>query len=161
MKKYFCIVAALAMMVLSGCDNVRNVLSFPRGGPDEFSVTTNQPLVIPPDYDLRPPTTDAGSADATETLFQESTDSGTDANDGEQGELTVGEEALLQHLESLERGPEDAQASSPSAGESNSDDPVVDALGEAKRIESGEDGGTPVIEDAETDSIFGNFWDYF
>ena len=162
-RKYFYIAIALAMMVLSGCDNVKNVLSFPRGGPDEFSVTTNHPLAIPPDYTLRPPdanaNTNVDSAGAAETLFQSTADSNTDNT--ERGSLTAGEEAILQHLEDLAKQRARPQAPGLSASDAISDDPVVDVLGEAKRIESGEERGTPVIDDTRTESILGNFWDFF
>lgn len=171
MRKYFCISIALAMMALSGCENVKNVLSFPRGGPDEFAVTTNQPLAIPPDYNLRPPDANASAtttnaAGATETLFQgaadTSTSTNTDTNNAERGSLTAGEEAILRHLEDLAKQRAQPHAPGVSASDAiSSGDPVVDALGEAKRIESGESGGTPVIEGTKTESIFGNFWDFF
>lgn len=162
-RKYFYIAIALAMVVLSGCDNVKNVLSFPRGGPDEFSVTTNQPLAIPPDYNLRPPDANANvsNIDATETLFQGAADLSTNAGDTEGGSLTAGEEAILQHLENLAKQRAKPQAPGSSANDAISGDPVVDALGEAKRIESGEGGGTPVIEGTKTESIFESFWDLF
>ena len=54
MKK-IAIAMTLAVFLLPGCNDVKNVLSFPREGPNEFSVTTNRPLVIPPDFKLRPP----------------------------------------------------------------------------------------------------------
>lgn len=160
MKKYFCIMTALAIVVLSGCDNVKNVLSFPRGGPDEFSVTTNRPLVIPPDYTLRPPGEGAGVAntDGAETLFQGSTDSDENADGAKRESLTAGEEALLQHLETLKKEHADIQA----PGSSSAGDPAVDALGEARRLESDEGGGTPAAEgDAKVESIFGDLWDLF
>lgn len=160
MKKYFCVMTVLAVMVLSGCDNVKNVLSFPRGGPDEFSVTTNRPLVIPPDYTLRPPGEGAGAVntDGAETLFQGATDADENADSAERGNLTAGEEALLQHLETLKK--ERANTQVPDS--SSTGDPVVDALGEARRPESDEEGGTPATEgDAKVESIFGDFWDLF
>ncbi|MCY4038464.1 MAG: DUF3035 domain-containing protein [Hyphomicrobiales bacterium] len=167
MRKYFCISVALAMMALSGCENVKNVLSFPRGGPDEFAVTTNQPLAIPPDYNLRPPDANANAtttnaAGAAETLFQGAAGTNTNTNNAESSSLTAGEEAILRHLEELAKQRAQPQAPGVSAsGAISSGDPVVDALEEAKRIESGESGGTPVIEGTKTESIFGNFWDFF
>lgn len=49
---------ALAGLVLAGCDggaDVRSNLGLLRNAPDEFSVVTQAPLVLPPDYTLRPP----------------------------------------------------------------------------------------------------------
>lgn len=150
----------LAVMVLSGCDNAKNVLSFPRGGPDEFSVTTNRPLVIPPDYILRPPGENAGIAnvDGAETIFQGSADSDEDADDAKRDNLTAGEEALLQHLESLKKGGAGTQA----PGSSSAGDPAVDALEEARRLESDEGGDAPASGgDAKIESIFGDIWGLF
>ncbi len=48
-------IAPLALLLLSGCDGVRETLGFQHNTPDEFAVATAPPLVIPPDYALRPP----------------------------------------------------------------------------------------------------------
>lgn len=46
--------AAAAMLMLGGCGgNAGGV--FGRGGPDEFAVSRQAPLVIPPDFALTPP----------------------------------------------------------------------------------------------------------
>lgn len=45
-------------VVLSACGdgkNIRDQLGVSRRAPDEFAVVTNAPLVVPPDYTLRPP----------------------------------------------------------------------------------------------------------
>ena len=47
--------AALAAASLSGCDSARETFGFTKQAPDEFEVVTRAPLVIPPDYGLRPP----------------------------------------------------------------------------------------------------------
>jgi len=41
--------------VLSGCEGVRNTIGLERSVPDEFAVAAPVPLVIPPDFNLRPP----------------------------------------------------------------------------------------------------------
>lgn len=48
---------ALAVLALSvvGCSNVRQQLGFDRPAPDEFQVVRRAPLIMPPDYSLRPP----------------------------------------------------------------------------------------------------------
>src|SRR5215470_14462245 len=52
--------AALALglcaSALGGCDSLRNAAGLTKKSPDEFAVTTKAPLVIPPDFNLRPPT---------------------------------------------------------------------------------------------------------
>jgi hypothetical protein len=46
---------ALAASALAGCDSARETFGFTKQAPDEFAVVTRAPLVIPPDYGLRPP----------------------------------------------------------------------------------------------------------
>ena len=49
-------------LVTSGCGGTREALGLNKRQPDEFAVYTRAPLVLPPDYGLRPPT--PGSARA-------------------------------------------------------------------------------------------------
>ncbi len=42
-------------LTLTGCDAARESFGFTKQAPDEFSVVTRAPLVIPPDFGLRPP----------------------------------------------------------------------------------------------------------
>jgi len=56
---YFEIVCAIAISV-AGCDTLRQAAGQDKQSPDEFAIVTKAPLVIPPDYNLRPPT--AGAA---------------------------------------------------------------------------------------------------
>ena len=46
---------SLAATALSGCDSLRRAAGLNKKSPDEFAVTTKAPLVIPPDFSLRPP----------------------------------------------------------------------------------------------------------
>lgn len=55
----FGIVCAVAASV-TGCDTIRSAAGQDKQPPDEFAIVTKAPLVIPPDYNLRPPT--AGAA---------------------------------------------------------------------------------------------------
>lgn len=45
------IIIAFMVALLSACSG--------HGGPDEFTILKNPPLVVPPDYHLRPPGTDS------------------------------------------------------------------------------------------------------
>ena len=46
-----------AALLLSGCDSTRQALGLDgKKAPDEFAVITKAPLIIPPDFTLRPPT---------------------------------------------------------------------------------------------------------
>ena len=47
--------ASLLLLVLSGCGGMRAVLGMDQVGPDEFAVESRAPLLIPPDFNLRPP----------------------------------------------------------------------------------------------------------
>lgn len=50
--------AALAVVAsLSACEGVKKSLGLTKQPPDEFAVLPNQPLVVPPDFQLRPPGT--------------------------------------------------------------------------------------------------------
>ena len=42
-------------LVLVGCDSIREAAGVTKEPPDEFAVVTKAPLVMPPDYNLRPP----------------------------------------------------------------------------------------------------------
>jgi hypothetical protein len=48
-------VAMLAASGLSGCGGVKDALGVNKYPPDEFAVVSKRALVIPPDYNLRPP----------------------------------------------------------------------------------------------------------
>ncbi len=45
----------LAGLGLAGCQSTREALGLTKVTPDEFRVVTKAPLVVPPDYALRPP----------------------------------------------------------------------------------------------------------
>lgn len=53
--KVACGLALLAGLSLSGCNSTKNALGLNKVVPDEFRVVTKAPLVVPPDYALRPP----------------------------------------------------------------------------------------------------------
>ena len=47
--------ALVAAAGLAGCQSTRTALGMTKVTPDEFRVVTKAPLVLPPDYSLRPP----------------------------------------------------------------------------------------------------------
>ncbi|MBV9570269.1 MAG: DUF3035 domain-containing protein [Alphaproteobacteria bacterium] len=51
------LLAGLAGLALSltACETVRNVVGGDKSPPDEFAVVSKAPLIIPPDYNLKPP----------------------------------------------------------------------------------------------------------
>ena len=44
-----------ALVSLSGCGGVKSALGMGKSAPDEFAVVTKAPLIVPPDFSLRPP----------------------------------------------------------------------------------------------------------
>ena len=47
--------ACLSLVALPGCRDMRMAIGMDHAGPDEFAVESRAPLLIPPDFDLRPP----------------------------------------------------------------------------------------------------------
>ncbi len=45
----------LALSLVGGCANISKALGSGKNPPDEFAIATKAPLVVPPDYSLRPP----------------------------------------------------------------------------------------------------------
>jgi len=85
---------------LMGCQSLRDAAGLQKKSPDEFAVTTKAPLVIPPDFNLRPPMPGAPpantldpSSNAEAALFT-TADPQTVAN-GMRGNFTPGEKLLL------------------------------------------------------------------
>ena len=88
--------------MLAGCSNLREMAGLQKKSPDEFAVTTKAPLVIPPDFNLRPPTPGAPptnqldpSSTAEQALFNNA-DPQTVAN-GMRGNYSMSEKLLLAH----------------------------------------------------------------
>jgi len=48
-------IVVLAGLALSGCSDVREKFGLIKRAPDEFTVLTKAPLILPPNYTLRPP----------------------------------------------------------------------------------------------------------
>jgi Protein of unknown function (DUF3035) len=49
------LVASIAALSLGGCASVRQALGSEKTAPDEFRVVSKAPLVVPPEFNLRPP----------------------------------------------------------------------------------------------------------
>jgi Protein of unknown function (DUF3035) len=73
-------VAAFAGLAIAlvGCDSVREAAGVTKEPPDEFAVVTKAPLIMPPDYNLKPPKPGAApmnqvspTEDAAATLYGE------------------------------------------------------------------------------------------
>ena len=100
MKKLAVIAAAASLLALSACDSIREAAGLTKVPPDEFAVSTKAPLVVPPDYNLRPP--QPGAAPITKTdpdvAAQQAMFSNADPQTiaaGMSGNFTPGEKMLL------------------------------------------------------------------
>ncbi len=100
----------LCTSVLSGCESVRRAAGLQKKSPDEFAVTTKAPLVIPPDFNLRPPTPGAPPSNTrdpssnAETALFGSADPQVVAN-GMRGNFTPGEKMLLANAKAQNSDP--------------------------------------------------------
>jgi len=54
-NRVIAVAALVAAAGLAGCQSTRTALGMTKVTPDEFRVVTKAPLVLPPDYSLRPP----------------------------------------------------------------------------------------------------------
>jgi len=100
----------LCATVLSGCESLRKAAGLQKKSPDEFAVTTKAPLVIPPDFNLRPPTPGAPPSNArdpstnAELALFSNTDLQTIAS-GLPGTYTMGERMLLANAKAQNSDP--------------------------------------------------------
>lgn len=56
----------LGLAALQGCQSLRDEAGITKQPPDEFAVTTKAPLIIPPDFNLRPPSPGAAPLNQTD-----------------------------------------------------------------------------------------------
>ena len=91
---------ALAAISLGGCESLRTAAGITKDPPDEFAVVTKAPLIIPPDFNLHPPSPGAaplnqqdptGAAEAS--LFNNNDPATVAAS--MQGNYSMGERMLL------------------------------------------------------------------
>ena len=101
---------SLCATALSGCDGIRRAAGLEKKSPDEFAVTTKAPLVIPPDFNLRPPMPSAPPTNAldpsstAEAALFSNADPQTVAN-GMRGNYTPGEKLFLAHAKAQRADP--------------------------------------------------------
>ena len=89
-----------APILLAGCSSLREAAGMTKVSPDEFAVVTKAPLIIPPDFNLHPPSPGAAplnqqdpTSAAQATLFSSADPQVVAA--GMRGNFTPGEKMLL------------------------------------------------------------------
>ena len=59
-------VLGASLAALAACSSLREEAGLTKQSPDEFAVTTKAPLIIPPDFNLRPPSPGAAPLNQTD-----------------------------------------------------------------------------------------------
>ncbi|TAH36023.1 MAG: DUF3035 domain-containing protein [Alphaproteobacteria bacterium] len=97
MRKSILAFLLLPAFALTGCSDFKDNLGLSRPSPDEFRVVSRAPLVLPPDFTLRPPANGAANLGAvTPRTKAESALLGTDPNTKKSdAKLSNGESKLL------------------------------------------------------------------
>src|SRR5580693_9204727 len=96
----FALIGLAGVPLLAGCQSLRDAAGLTKQPPDEFAVVTKAPLIVPPDFNLHPPSPGAAPLNqqdptsAAESSLFNSTDPQTVAQ-GMTGNFTPGEKMLL------------------------------------------------------------------
>src|ERR1700744_6412365 len=95
-------VMGVSLLALAACDSLREEAGLTKQAPDEFAVTTKAPLIIPPDFNLRPPSPGAAplnQTDPTSSAEVAMFNTGGPATVASQmqGNYSPGEKMLLAH----------------------------------------------------------------
>ena len=158
---------------LAGCggQSLKEVLGYGKSAPDEFSIVTKAPLVIPPDFSLRPPTPGAPRPqESAPDVMARAALVGEDTQVASLGSSSAGEQTLLNQTGATEADPNIRKVvNSESQSLTDKDEGFVDSMlsfkgaeeppahvvdpeGEARRIQSNEAQGVSVTE-GETPSV--------
>jgi len=93
MLRSTCIFSALAAAVLltSGCASTSRALGLEKSAPNEFNILTKAPLIVPPEFNLRPPAIGASSAENnyTQKSAREALLGNIDAAEPSNGEIAL------------------------------------------------------------------------
>ena len=92
----------LGATALAGCQTFRDEAGLTKQSPDEFAVTTKAPLIIPPDFNLRPPSPGAAPLNQTDPTSSAevamfNTEDPAIVASQMQGNYSPGEKLLLAH----------------------------------------------------------------
>src|SRR5580693_1811074 len=90
----------LGLAALQGCQTFRDEAGLTKQSPDEFAVTTKAPLIVPPDFNLHPPSPGAAPLNQTDPTSSAevamfSTNDPTTVAASMSGSYTAGERMLL------------------------------------------------------------------
>ena len=154
------------LLLLAACGNdVRDTLGLTKEAPDEFVVVSRPPLVVPPDFELRPPSAEAATLvpstqeDAQKTLFggpsakpvaksTAATDSATASFLSKAG-VDQASPDIRQQLGADAKAPIPSKAASSLYEEvigKEKSDTVVDYANETKRLLDNKQAGKPVTD---------------
>ena len=87
-KIFFINILFINFILLYGCGGVKEKIGLIKKIPDEFQVYKNKPLSVPPNFELRPPSKDAGENDQNKNIIFNNAET-TDEN------LSISDEILL------------------------------------------------------------------
>src|SRR3984885_12252833 len=95
-------VVGASLLALAACDSLREEAGLTKQSPDEFAVTTKAPLVVPPDFNLRPPSPGAAPLNQTDPTSSAevamfNTEDPAIVASQMQGNYSPGEKLLLAH----------------------------------------------------------------
>jgi hypothetical protein len=166
--RILCALAALALLpAVSGCTGLGESLGLGKKSPDEFSVVKRAPLVLPPNYNLRPPAPGMArpqelqptqAAQAAVLAAAGSTPAAVDPDQHSAGEMALirganaenVDPAIRQTIERETTALVDADASFTDRlifwRETRPQGEIVDAREEARRIRENQATGRSVVE---------------
>lgn len=83
--------AALSGIVLSGCTQTTKALGLTKNSPNEFNILTKAPLVVPPEYYLRPPQIGTSSSENnySQNIARQALIGDIDATEPTRGEIVL------------------------------------------------------------------------
>src|ERR1700761_8188179 len=163
-RLYSFAVLAAGLGLLSACQSFREEAGLTKQSPDEFAVTTKAPLIIPPDFNLHPPSPGAAPLNQTdptssaEVAMFNTEDPNTVASQM-QGNYSPGEKMLLAHAGVQNADPTiRAQLQSDQRNMQGADSSFTDRiLGSPAKAAPQAKGATP----ASTDKSSGGWFDWF
>jgi hypothetical protein len=157
----------LGLVALEGCSSLRDEAGLTKQPPDEFAVTTKAPLIIPPNFNLRPPSPGAAPLNQTDptSAAEVAMFSSEDPNQVAaqmQGNYSPGEKMLLAHAgvqnaDPTIRGQLQSDDRNMQAADSSFTDRILGSPAKAPPPPKGTAAAAPVS----TDKSSGGWFDWF